>query len=435
LRARIRALEDELRSEQRQTPGEQRQAAIQAFSSELQRAEREYQDFLDDNYASNSENTVARAGDLPPALNRQAIQKVLDPESALVEYVLSDEALYVFVITRNAFHTKRIAISGEELRAKVQLLRELLQNRHSDAWRWPAQSLAESLILPLENEGWLNGIQELNLVPDGELNYLPFAVLLRSSETTSRLLVEDYTTRYLPTASVLAGNGSAASTSTALLAMAPKSDDLPHAQEEAQLIGKIFKRRSLILLGDKASESAFKALAADYDVLHLATHGHFNSRNPMLSAIELEPGDNEDGQLQVHEILNLELKARLVTLSACNTAMGSGYFSDMPAGGEFVGLTRAFLSAGSDAVLASLWEVNDRSTLQFMVDFYQEPGGHDNAENVAAVQRRLALGHEEYAHPYYWAPFVLIGGTRINAAPPGIPLAGSVKVDKAATIP
>src|SRR5207302_10444138 len=113
---------------------------------------------------------------------------------------------------------------------------------------------------------------------------------------------------------------------------------------------------------------------AGYGVLHLATHAVFSKFNPMLSALDLEPGGSEDGKLQVHEILDLRLNASLVTLSACDTARASGYFSEAPAGGELVGLTHAFLFAGSRSVLATLWEVDDQSTARLMRGFYSRLG-------------------------------------------------------------
>ena len=125
--------------------------------------------------------------------------------------------------------------------------------------------------------------------------------------------------------------------------------------------------------------------------------------------MELEGDSREDGRLEVHEILNMRLNARLVTLSACETALGSGYFAEVPAGDEFVGLTRAFLFAGSSAVLASLWEVNDRSTLELMRGFYQRILRSGNAESLAAAQRTMLRQDGRYRHPYFWAPFVLVG--------------------------
>ena len=161
-----------------------------------------------------------------------------------------------------------------------------------------------------------------------------------------------------------------------------------------------------------ATESAFKEQARDYGILHLSTHGYFNLRNPLLSGLELEADDENDGLLEVHEILGLSLDAGLVTLSACETGMGSGLFNQFPAGDEFVSLTRAFLLAGSQSVLATLWEVDDRSTVELMEGFYSrlEHGGSTDGQADALVQIQRELRQSvKYKHPYYWAPFVLVG--------------------------
>jgi CHAT domain-containing protein len=125
--------------------------------------------------------------------------------------------------------------------------------------------------------------------------------------------------------------------------------------------------------------------------------------------VELEPDQKEDGRLEVHEILRLRLNTNLVTLSACETALGSGYFAEVPAGDDFVGLTRAFLYAGSPSVLATLWQVNDRSTLELMRNFYRKLGRRGKGQALAEAQRALRNGAARYRHPYYWASFVLVG--------------------------
>jgi len=162
-------------------------------------------------------------------------------------------------------------------------------------------------------------------------------------------------------------------------------------------------------VGLNATEASFKRDAGNYGILHLATHGHYNQINPLFSAVQLEPDQSEDGRLEVHEILDLRLNSALVTLSACETAMGSGYFAQVPAGDEFIGLTRAFLHAGSQGVLATLWEVSDRSTLDLMRSFYGALPRGSRANALAEAQRAMLPAGGRYAHPYYWGPFVLVG--------------------------
>jgi len=111
----------------------------------------------------------------------------------------------------------------------------------------------------------------------------------------------------------------------------------------------------------------------------------------------------------VHEILELKLNATLVTLSACGTAMATGYLTEIPSGDDFVGLSRAFLYAGSRSVLASLWEVDDHSTSLLMRQFYRRWEKSDRATALAEAEAELRRADARYQHPYYWAPFILIG--------------------------
>jgi CHAT domain-containing protein len=173
-------------------------------------------------------------------------------------------------------------------------------------------------------------------------------------------------------------------------------------QRVRQLFGN-----SMLLAGAKATKSAFQQNAGDYRVIHVATHGYFNRLNPLLSSLQLEPTGEDNGQLAVYEVLGLSLHADLVTLSACQTALGAGDFQDYPSGDEFVGLTSAFLTAGSKAVVATLWDVKDRSTAVFVESFYRNMRSQDVTSALTGAQRRM-LASREYRHPFYWAAFINI---------------------------
>ena len=255
-------------------------------------------------------------------------------------------------------------------------------------------------------------MNHLYLVPHGILNYLPFALLPIDSAGDDRLAVEQYTFNYLPAASTLVQVMPEARASKPLLAMAPANTRLRFAVEEAQSITNLYQPGSRLLTGLGATESAFKNQASGYGILHLSTHGYFNTRNPLLSGLQLEADETNDGRLEVHEILDLSLQADLVTLSACETGMGSGYFNQIPAGDDFVSLTRAFLLAGSRSVLATLWQVDDLSTVVLMEGFYrrlnQSGNTNDQAYALVQIQRELKKS-TKYRHPFYWAAFVLVG--------------------------
>jgi len=145
-------------------------------------------------------------------------------------------------------------------------------------------------------------------------------------------------------------------------------------------------------------------------VLHLATYGVLNKQNPLFSFVQLAPDGGDDGRLEVHEVFGLHLAADLVVLSACQTGLGSGALADVPAGDDWVGLTRAFLHAGARHVVATLWPVDDWATAALMERFY---GGADVAADPAralAEAQRAMLTTPATAHPFYWAGFVNVGG-------------------------
>ncbi|MDX1381382.1 MAG: CHAT domain-containing protein, partial [Xanthomonadales bacterium] len=367
LRERIRQLQQALGVERAQPESMQRQAAIDHFSRELLLAEQQYQAWLDD--AARSARTPS-----PPQVAERVGQahKRLAAGEALIEYVVAEETVMIFVLRPNGLHVVTEPASRDDLRSRIGLLRDLIAQRDETRWTKPAARLAADLLDPVAEAGWLDGVQRLYLVPHGVLNYLPFAVLPASVSSVANTLVDRYTLAYLPTALALPGAGGAPTADWSLLGVAPASSRLRHAPAEASSIVRLFEPHSRILDGTAATETLFRRIAPDYRVLHLATHGYFNKFNPLLSGLEMEADETSDGRLEVHEILRLRLRSDLVTLSACDTGLGSGYFTEIPAGDDFVGMTRAFLQAGSAAVLASLWEVDDRSTVDLMTSFYGE---------------------------------------------------------------
>ena len=409
LRGRIRQLQRAIQHEGSRSPPERRQEALTLFSKELAEAERSYQNRLDDLRTSEPAYAAVRSLSAPSA---EEVQRLLPPGTALIEYVIAEQVVSVFVLTPDKLRARTVPIRRLDLRAKVELLRDLVARKEGDRWRRPAGSLTATLLTPLEEAGWLEGIDKLYLVPHGILHYLPFAALPRVSGDTQRLLVEDYVLAYLPSAADLVHQQQGRVSEATLLALAPRRSRLEHAPQEVRSISRFFPQSHLLLEGPRATEAAFKTESGSFGVLHLATHGYFNKLNPLLSGLELEPGGQEDGRLEVHEVLDLRLAADLITLSACETALGSGYFAEVPAGDDFVGLTRAFLFAGSASVLASLWEVNDRSTLELMEIFYRHLREGVKAEALAAAQRQMLQSGERFAHPYFWAPFTLVGAMR-----------------------
>jgi CHAT domain-containing protein/tetratricopeptide (TPR) repeat protein len=378
--------------------------AMNRFSQELLRVEKEYQTFLDDHARANAVTAVVP--------NPSSIQHRLAADQALLEYVVGPESLVVFVVTSRGIAVKSSPVRESDRAARISLLRDLIRRPDDDRWRKPAARLSAELIDPLERAGWLDGVRRLYIVPHGALTYVPFALLPRSAAEPGDLLIDRYTVAYLPAAAALLRDSSVPDTARSLLAVAPSRGGLRHAPEEARAIDALFRPNARTLIGSEATESRFKELAGGYRMLHLATHGYFNQASPLLSGLELESDRNDDGMLRVHEILDLSLHADLVTLSACDTALGSGYFAELPIGDEFVGLNRAFLAAGSASVMATLWQVDDRASVALMKKFYghlRKPGNDRNAADALALAQRSLRRSPQVGHPYYWAAYVVVG--------------------------
>jgi len=188
---------------------------------------------------------------------------------------------------------------------------------------------------------------------------------------------------------------------------------LPATETETESIFKLYNENKLkakVLLHNDANEKAIKSDELEkYKVLHLATHGFVNSERPELSGLLLaqDTTGGEDGVLYSGEIYNLKLNANLVVLSACETGLGK-----IQKGEGIIGLTRALLYAGAKNIIVSLWQVADESTSNLMVDFYKNSLEYRGMHSYSGALRNAKLkmiSEEKYAHPLFWAPFILIG--------------------------
>ena len=302
----------------------------------------------------------------------------------------------------------------------------------------------------------------LIIVADGILHYLPFESLITKEESSneSRLyLIEDFTLSYSPSSTSMAflnkknnlhalnkkyllafGNPDFRTSSGNLYAELTRGKThnpemnsdivketdihtlyeeegfnfypLPFSGNEVTSISELFpKSQSVTYLKKEASEEALKHENLEqYKYIHFATHSLIEETLPLRSGIVLSTNDSsiEDGILQVNEIMNLKLNADMVVLSACQTARGKLY-----KGEGIVGISRAFFYAGASSVAVCLWNINDRSSARLMKDFYSGlVNGKDKKE--ALRQAKINMIHSEnkaYRHPYYWAPYIIVGNT------------------------
>ncbi|MBI4168804.1 MAG: CHAT domain-containing protein [Acidobacteria bacterium] len=363
-----------------------------------------------------------------PSSAREVQESVLRPGEVLLEYILGEDASYVWMLTRETIRWHALPARAT-IESDVRRLLERLRSKSADLGGAPAYvPMARRLgrmLLPGEPP-WEGS--RLLIVADGILHYLPFEALLetgRGGEGTDRFLVERCEVAYVPSASALRllrePGAAAAGRSRALLVLgdpasdpeAPwptRSDPLPFAREEARRIGGLFGAGDrAVLLGDQATEEALKAAdLRGVRYLHFAAHGLVDEEAPGRSGILLArgPGGAEDGLLQTNEIFGLRLGADMAVLSGCRTGLGR-----LVSGEGLTGLATAFLYAGVRSVVVSLWNVNDRATCDLMEAFYRDllAGSAPAAALRAAKQSLLEANRPADRHPSLWAAFVLVG--------------------------
>lgn len=370
-------------------------------------------------------------GETPEPVDLRELQSDLRPSELLIEYVLDNPQSFVLAVTKHGVHRYALPPKDELEGEAVRYRSEILQ-RKADLSE--AQRLYDMLLGPIQE---LSRNQRLIIVPDGKLHLLPFPALAHGGSyiLTSRLI------SVVPSGTVLhilrhransSGNGAlpylgvAAWTvnsppRTTLLASILRSVSgpekkelvaLPESRHEVEVISSDLPSPNTILLGGQATETNFKHLPLDrYEVIHLALHGYVDTEFPDRSALIFAPQREsiDDSLLQIREIRNLRLNASLVTLSACNTSVG-------PVGEEGVAnVVNAFIEAGSQSVVSTLWELEDHATTHLMTVFYAHLGQQqEKAEALKEAQLEML---NSGAPPYYWAGFVLDGEPRGSLFP------------------
>lgn len=327
----------------------------------------------------------------------------LAADTALVEYVLAADRAFAIVVRRTGVSSVALPAATSELEAKVKLFRGLVFGDDESAWRPLAAELGHLLVEPLDA---LEGIDRLAIVPMGFLHELPFAAL---ETPASGFLIERFSLTTAPSATLWArrspasaGGGGAVAFGLRQARTSERLAPLLHAEREAAEVARALGGEAR--LGAQATEASFKAVAPKTRIVHVAAHGLLERRVPLHSRLRLEPGGDDDGNLTVREILDLDLGADLVTLSACETAWSASAGIEV----DRVGFVEAFLYAGADQVLASLLPISDGAGAEFMTSFYEKLDAMTPGEALADTQRRMSAS-ADFSHPRYWAPFVLVG--------------------------
>jgi CHAT domain-containing protein len=387
-----------------------------------------YSAFNDVMWSSHSELQSMGMGAQPFYLDRFT-NAVQDDRTAFLEYVVTADTTQLFVLNRGAsgydLRSYKINIKQEALVDKVNEFHRMMSDRRP-SYAARSRELFDLLVGPAV--GALRGRKTLCIVPDGPLWEVPFHSL---QSDRGRCLLQDYVVYYVPSLSVLErlslgqvrdpqlpsllafGNPFVGAEAAPSLEARRFSDLLPDAEREVDTLGRIVgSGRSRIVVGTNANEKAFKSLASQYGTLHFATHGVLDNRNPLYSFLVLARryGETEeDGLLEAREVMNMDLRADLAVLSSCETARGK-----IGAGEGVIGMSWAFFAAGCRTTLVSQWKVDSASTSALMIKFYQylQPSSTKVRRTKAEALRLASLDlmkDERYRHPFYWAPFVLVG--------------------------
>ncbi len=325
------------------------------------------------------------------------VQERLLVDETLVEYYGAGAQLVAFIVTRQGI--KAITLDGNQLADEVSAFRQDIQDYTSKKYMVSAKKLYDRLIDPVEP--YLK-TSKLTIVGHGSLHYLPFNAL----HDGTNFMVEKYSMRTLPAASVMAYlNKTSAGDGSLLIFSNPDLGDagwdLPAAGAEGKVIAKQYPNaRHLTRKG--ATETALRQYGPTASWLHIASHGKFNSDQPLESGLLLAGDSSNDGNLTVGDLYDLELNNDLVTLSACETGLGQ-----IKNGDDIIGLTRGFLFAGANSIVASLWMVDDTATAKLMVNFYAGLTKYSRQESLRKAQIKVMESYNE--HPFFWASFQLTG--------------------------
>ncbi len=376
----------------------------------------------------------------PRASTVEEAQSALD--GLVLSYVVTDQQVLAFAVGGNPsiFDVKVIPVTRDSLERSVERLRTLLALRNPSKNSLSALEDQRSEIYHQFVEPFISIISDrshLTFVPDGPLHWLPFSVLGESTIDHRAYLIEQVSVSMVASITALRSGMSESSASGRVYAFGspvlPGRDGisqfrgdslgpLPFAGAEVEALGQLFGERAVVQTGSEATESSIKSLPDDVDVLHVASHAVVDQLLPLESYLVLSKDAHENGLLRAWEVMeSIQLDASLVTLSACESALGR-----VRTGEGMIGLTRAFQYAGAESVIATLWPVADRSTSELMTSFYEHwQQGFSKAEalqkaQLALLRREPSIWQrfrtwfggrksESFASPRYWAGFQLYG--------------------------
>src|SRR5579864_6548469 len=338
----------------------------------------------------------------PEAVSLDTLRKILGQNATLVEYFRVQDRIVAAVVKHSGVQithvtsTARIAQAIRLLQFQLSKFRldpaylRKFQTPLLEATRAHLRELYEELVAPIRpqlKEG------HLIVVPHESLHHVPFHALYDGG----RYMVDDFTLSYAPSASVYVQCcRKQANQSPKSLILGIPDAQTPSIRREIQSVAMTLPEAE-VFVGAQATAKVLREKGPRSGLIHIATHGFFRQDSPIFSGVRMG-----DTFLTVYDLYRLRLPAEQITLSGCSTGVNV-----VAAGDELIGLVRGLFSAGARSVLLSLWDVNDRSTATFMKLFYEcLLKGFNRA---CALRQAMHQLREQNPHPYYWAPFVLVG--------------------------
>lgn len=385
--------------------GNQRRAGVvERYRREVRRCERQIAQLF---------RRMEAEGSAFAEIQRMQAASVADLRSTLkegetaIEYFSAGDQISVFVVSPERIHLVRAIASKREIEQLVLSLKFQIEkfnfgSGYVDAYIGQLKHAADdylsrlysSLFAPLEP--FIEG-KQIIVIPHGALHYVPFHAL----RVDQNYLIDRFEFSYAPSAAVLRlcraeRKHFDESNSRSMVALGVTHRDTPDIEDEINSLSSIFPG-AVTLSGKNATHKNLLRFAPQAKFLHLASHGYFRRDNPMFSFLKLA-----DSHLNFYSLLDLKLQAEMVTLSACHTGVNLVFPGD-----ELHGLMRGFLYAGAPSLVVSLWAVSDSSTAKLMREMYS--GIKAGKSKRAALREAQIRVKDEYGHPYYWAPFVMMG--------------------------
>lgn len=393
------------------------------------------------------------------------IQNKLKEDESILEYFLGKNFSAAIFINKNEIAVRKLDFQSFNLNDSIEVLRESFIHYNDELGKFRQQILSEEREkgninwLPVFNEKWKNHVtsdgwqwsllnlhallvgkefndrlknsKKLFIIPHGILHHFPFAALITSPRNLDfrknqhlvrpKFFIEEKEIVMLPSASLLpiVKNYENRKRDNALIIGNPiyptkNWANLKGAEAEASIVAANFESdKYLLLKKGEATETKVKSELSNYSIIHFAIHGEFDE-DALKSKILFTKTETDDGYLRAEEIFELEMNANLVVLSACQSGQVGGLEKGvLPSGDDLIGLTRSFIFAGTPSIIATLWFVDDKATSVVMENFYKK-FIQEGMDKAAALNRaQLAVLNDEenidWKHPFYWAPFFLMG--------------------------